>query len=80
MNKRDIQAAKNLESIWSAHKSKYKINQEQAAEAMGFSQSNFCQYKNGFIRISLDVLFVFTDYFKCNASDIFPDLKDKEED
>lgn len=77
MSELDLQAARNLKSIWLTFKKENKINQTDFAEGLGWSQGNFSQYLTGSIPIGLATLVKLANSLECNASDIREEIKDK---
>ena len=70
-------AVQNLRRIWQAKKVEMGINQTEAAEKLGWSQSAFSQYLNNYTELNTEAVTKLANLFGVDPADIDPNIGKK---
>lgn len=77
LNPEELAIAARAKSLWLEKKSREKISQDVAADALGFTASAFNQYINGKIAINTDALFSLATYLGVTPADLDPQWRER---
>lgn len=71
------EAVLNLRRIWNEKKHELKINQRDAAQALGWTQGAFSQYLNNITSLNPSAVLKLANFFDIDPLEIEPNLYDK---
>ncbi len=75
LSEEDERAASNLRRIWKAYKARHRINQEEFAGRLNWTQGNFSQYLTGKVPLGQKAMLKLCAALGCDPGDIREELR-----